>query len=294
MTLILRAVRFQQVNRACVFLCAMVLSVMLAGKSAAQPPQGGRFEVRPWEVGQFAEYQIIHFEDEGAKNRYKVSLVGQEKIGDKVYFWQQVDIFESVKHIKGELFRKNLTILALVEPLTPEMFQKDAAQYIQNGFFPRRAVKLKVQVLDGPFIEVDPAQYFSHQDVIETTPYSRTPDAMGKIDFSRMRFLDSHERITVPAGTMMCDHILVSTDAQREYFDEGFDLWRSASVPLLGIVKMEFSKTCYWEKRGYQNKKKVNSVQAFIAYLLHKRVPGRDRPDTYVAQLIDYGPVGYP
>lgn len=287
--------RFKNVNETRIALLILILGVIFVAVAtvaiAAERTNPLVFECLPWRVGQFVEYQIIHIENEGGKNRYKISLVGQETVNGKVYFWEKIDIFENIYYKKGELFKKNITFLALVEPLTTEKFIKDIAQYIQNGFFPKSAVRLKIQLSDGPFLEVNPSLYFSQQGIIEKTPYSHSPDAMGKIDFSRMKFANGGEKITVPAGTLECGHIFVNTDVQKEFFDEGFDLWRSSKVPLLGIVRMEFSKTAYWEKWFYRDgKKKINSMNSFIDYFFHKRILGRTSKDTYTIQLIDYGP----
>lgn len=269
-------------------LALTIPSVVAAGEQKS----GKAFECLPWKVGQFVEYQIVHLENEGTKNRYRISLVGEEKIGEKPYFWEKIDIFENVYYIKGELFRKNITLLALVEPLTSEKFSQDAARYIQNGFCPSKALKLKIQLSDGPFIEVNPASYFSHQGIIEETPYSFTPDAAGKIDFSRIKFSSGLEKINFAAGVLECEHIFVKTDRQKNYFDEGFDLWRSSKVPLLGIVKLKFSETLYWDKWAYRNEtKQIKSIKGLIRYFFKKRVPGRRRPDTYTIKLISYGQI---
>lgn len=260
--------------------------------SLAEQSRLPRFECLPWEVGQFVEYQIIHPENEGIKNRYKITLVSEEIRDGKVYFWEKIDIFENIYCKKGELFRKNITFLALVEPVTSDKYNRNIAQYIQNGFWPKDAVELKVQFYDGPFVDVNPSLYFAHQNIIEDTPYSRSPDALGRIDFSRMKLLNINEEVTVPSGTWECGHIFVSTEPQKEYFDEGFDLWRSPKVPLLGIVRMDFSKTAYWNKWFYRNSPKaISSIRNLLSYIMQKKILGRTRSDTYSAQLINYGPV---
>lgn len=275
-----------------IMLSLVFIYYFLTVMSLAEQSRLPEFECLPWEVGQFVEYQIIHPENEGIKNRYKITLVGKETRDGKVYFWEKIDIFENIYCKKGELFRKNITFLALVEPVTSEKYNKNIVKYIQNGFWPKDAVELKVQFFDGPFVDVNPSIYFAHQNIIEDTSYSRSPDALGRIDFSRMKFLNINEEVTVPAGTWECGHIFVITDPQKEYFDEGFDLWRSPKVPLLGIVRMDFSKTDYWNKWFYRNSPKaINSIQNFLNYIMQKRILGRTRSDTYTTQLINYGPV---
>lgn len=152
------------------------------------------------------------------------------------------------------------------------------------------AIRLKVRVSDSPFVDVDPKVCFSHQDVIEDTPYILSPEAMGKIDFSRMKVSKNNEIITVPAGDFNCSKIYVTTDSEKDYCDEGFSLWRSQQVPLLGIVRMEFSKTLYWEKWKYRNESgPFNTIKDFISYIYRKRVPGRRNSDTHIVNLLKYG-----
>jgi len=249
-------------------------------------------EVKPWEVGQFATYQIISFVDEGAgeQNRYEISIIGKEQENNVVYFWLQIEIYEFLLLSDRADLVKNITFQMLVPPLTTEEFTCNPAKYIANGFFPSNAVKLKVQIYDSDFIEVDLKEYFSHQNLIENTAYSMTPEAMGKIDFSRMQFSERPEEISVPSGKFRCDHILVNTNAANSYHDEGFDLWHSKNVPLLGIVRMDFSKTLYWEKWSYRNEgKAMKSFKDFLRHIYTKRVPGRRFSDIHQIILVNYG-----
>lgn len=247
------------------------------------------YEIMPWRVGQFVKYQILTPENEGEDNVYKVSLVKEEAIDGKVHFWMQIDIYELVK-IRRLEFKKNLTCQMLVSPIASEEFRDNPAKFISSGFSPERAVKMKIQIFDGPFVDVSPKEFFSHQEVIEDTGYSMTPEAMGKVDFSRLQFIPTKEKISVPAGDFNCIHFFVKTDVYREYYDEGIDLWRSPEVPLLGIVKMEFSKTYYWDKWSYRNEGgKIKSFPEFFSYLFNKRIDGRRRPDTHVIKLLSYG-----
>ncbi|HLG39371.1 MAG TPA: hypothetical protein VI461_06870, partial [Chitinophagaceae bacterium] len=185
---------------------------------------------------------------------------------------------------------KNITFQMLVPPVTTQEFSRNPEQYITNGFFPANAVRLKVQIYNNDFVEVDPKEYFTHQDLIEAMAYSITPEAMGEIDFSRMQLSEDPEKINVPAGTFLCDHIYVNTNMENAYYDEGFDLWRSQNIPLLGIVKINFSKTLYWEKWSHRNEgKTIGSFQDFLRYIYTKRVSGRRYPDDLIGALIDYG-----
>lgn len=278
-----------------VFILAFILAclnfpnVITLSTVTAEQVADKALDVMPWEVGQSVEYQIISMENTGGDNRYKFTLVGKEKVGEKIYFWERIDIYESNYYFGTTEFKKNITLLALVLPLNTNEFRSDPAQYISHGLFPTEALRLKIQIFDSQFIEVDPKTYFLHQDIIEKTPYSITPHAMGRINFSNMRISSSLEKISVPAGVFECQHIFVNTDMFKEYCDEGFDLWRSPKVPLLGIVKMEFSKTAYWEKWSYRNEpQKIKTVRDFFSYLFNRRISGRRRPDTHTVNLIGY------
>ena len=247
------------------------------------------FDVMPWEVGQFVEYQILTPEGEGEGNLYKVSLVGEETYRGEKYYWMQIDIYEMVQLRKPE-FTKNITLKMLVPPVTSDDFKKNPAEFIASGFSPKRAVKLKIQIFDNAFVDVAPDDFFSHQEIVESTPYLISPEAMGMVDFSKLQHCTAKEQVSVPAGDFYCEHLFVLTDPQQEYWDEGFDLWRSPKVPLLGVVKMEFSKTLYWEKWLYKNKMDMmKSFKDFLQFLYTKRVPGRRRPDTHWINLVRYG-----
>lgn len=278
-------------NKFFLFIYLCILSVSFSMDANAENNYKETFNIFPWQVGQFVEYQIISVESEGEDNRYKISIVGKEEIAGRIYFWLEIDIYELVmyRYRKPE-FKKNITFLMLVPPITSEEFSKDPSEYIANGFYPHNARKLKVQVYDGPFIEVDPILYFSHQNIIEETFYSFTPDAMGRVDFSRLQTSTGKEQVVVPAGSFECYHIFVNTNIHQEYWDEGFDLWRSPKVPLLGIAKMEFSKNLYWGKWSYRNEqKKINTIKDLLLCLYTKRVSGRRRSDTYTINLVNYG-----
>jgi len=248
------------------------------------------YSLMPWQVGQFVEYQVISFEGEGADNRYRIALVAKERVQGKEYFWLRIDIFSSVKDLRETKLKKNITFLCLLPEVRSCEFENNPAAFFKNGFFPSSAVKLKVQLFDGEFTEVDCREYFSYQSIIEDTPYSLTPDYLGNIDFTRMHVLDRMEQILVPAGSFFCKHFYVKTDISRSYTDEGFDLWQSSAVPLLGVVKVEFSKTLFWEKWSYKYETgQIRSGKEILSRFFTKRVPGRRREDTCIIKLVNYG-----
>ena len=272
------------------WICSLAFILPIAASSQADiclAEAQNPYAVKPWEVGQSVLYQIITMEGESAWNRYKISITGQEEISGKHYFWVQIDISEGeIVHGHNTIDRKltrNISFKALVPPKGSDVFFNDPAGFISTGISPSEAIKLFVRVGKSLWSEEDPKAFFQHQDVLESTPYSQTPHAKAKIDFGKLKVDRDLSDVTVPAGAIPSWHFFVKTTPDEEYWQEGFDLWRSAEIPILGLVKMEFSKTDYWEKAAYQNG---------LAHrrLFSQRVPGRTRPDTCTILLLDYEP----
>ncbi len=253
------------------------------------------YEIIPWQVGQYAVYQIITMEGEGRGNRYKISIVGEETLNGEKLYWLQLDIYEEItvygyNTVKKELV-KNISFKSLSKPKDTLSFIRDPAVFISEGIFPDSAIKLAVQVGQGRWHWMDPKSLSSFQRVIDTTDYSLTPHAKGRINFSRLKVDDNKTYIKTPAGNFDCYHFYISTFKTDDYFDEGFDLYRNNLIPILGLVKLEFSKTLYWEKYAYRNESDSKStLVSFIKGLYKRRVPGRRRPDTCVMLIVDYGP----
>jgi len=252
------------------------------------------FEVMPWKVGQFAVYQIISMEGEDTGNRYAITLTGEEVVEGRPYFWMTIDIWSNSRRYGHNTVmredKKSVSFKALVPVLNTEIFSADFAAVIARGVFPGNAIKLSVQFEDGPWYPVDPKTFFSHQEVIEDTPYSLTPHSCGRINYNKLLVDKQASFIKTETGDFACYYFSVDTGITDEFCDEGFGLWRSGSVPILGIVRMEFSKTNYWEKWEYQYREKNKKNRSFgLRSLYEKRVPGRRRSDTCTAVLIDYG-----
>ncbi len=95
-----------------IFIC--IFLILIHPAYPAVSPETDRFKVLPWEVGQYATYQVVSIENESIDNRYKFSLVGKEKINNMVYFWMEIEISE------GPHKKANCVIRALVPPLTSE------------------------------------------------------------------------------------------------------------------------------------------------------------------------------
>ncbi len=270
----------------------IVLVYFYAGCFAADGVDRAPFEILPWRVGQYVVYQITTFEGEGAQNRYKISIIAEEKIGRKTYFWVQADIWEHVtfygfNKIESQL-KKNLSFKYLIAPITTEDFFTNTSHYIQRGLFPDHCLKLGVQIGDGPWQWIEPGQLFGCQQVIERTPYAETPHAQGRIDFNKLQIAPDRETIDSPAGKFLCYRLSVMTGPREDYCDEGFELWRNPQVPIVGLVKLEFSITGYWEKwlwRRQHNKTLLDKIKSFYT----RGVAGRRRPDTCVMTLIEYG-----
>jgi len=252
------------------------------------------FEIMPWRVGQYVIYQIISMENEGADNRYKFSLIGKERIGNETYFWLETDIYESIVNQAynktNKELRKNISFKALVAEGTTTSFIDNPSRFILTGLFPGQAKRLLLQIGNGQWHEINPQVFFSFQRIIEDTPYSLTPYAKGEINFTKLKINEEPEVAVVPVGTFDCYHFFVKTLPNEEYWYEGIDLWRSPNVPILGLVKMEFSKTLYWEKWEYRNRiESINTPLKYIKSLFKKRVSGRRRPDTHTIMLLEYG-----
>lgn len=274
-------------------------SVFIFGKQAQCSAilEGSPYRIMPWHVGQFAVYQIISVEGEERENRYKVSIVGEEEINGKKYFWVKLDVWESYieygYNSKEKRFKKNISFKALVPPLNTEAFIDDPAGVIYHGIFPRHALKLAVQINEDNWLMVDPKDFFNHQQIIEDTPYSLTPHAEGTIDFTQLKIDKIPHTVKSPAGNVSCFRFFVDTKVNEPYWFEGFDLWRSPEIPILGLVKMEFSKTKYWKKWEYKDKLQDGQIKKDwkwpFTYLYKKRVPGRRNPDNCVMLLVEYG-----
>jgi len=278
------------------FISFLILKIIIfvVGHNAAYA-QEDAYEVLPWRVGQYVVYEVISIEGEGVGNRYKISLVDEEKIDGVQYFWMEIEVYESVvEYGHNEIakkLQKNISLKMLVPPKNKLSFIADPARFISWGIFPEESIRLAVQFSDGQWHWINPEDFFGHQDIILDTPYSLTPHAKGKINFDKMKIEKNPEKIIAPAGEFLCHHFFVDTSLTEQYYDEGLDLWRSSVIPILGLVKMEFSKTQYWQKLAYRKKfKPRNNLLDTIKSLYERRVPGRESPDTYTLLLLDYGP----
>jgi len=270
-----------------------VLNHVSIGLAAEQDP----YAVKPWEVGQYVLYQIVTFEGEGKNNRYEISLTGKENVEGKTFFWMQIDIYENfIYHgynTKTQKLEKNVSFIALVPPKDRTSFVNNPSLFLSDGVLPKDAVKLAMQIKNGDWHWVDPKNIFSHQHIIEDTPYILTPDAKGKIDFSKLKIDPDPMIMATQSGDAIpqCYHFFVHTTVEDEYWDEGLDVWRSSEIPILGIVRMDFSQTQYWDKWSHRNEHPLKrTFLDFFHELYKKRVPGRRNPDTCIVRLLDYGP----
>jgi len=243
------------------------------------------FSLCPWKVGQFAEYQIIGFYEAGEEDRYKVSIVGKELIAEKDFFWLRLDLSSDRK--------KEITLKALVRPLSSQEFALKPELYISEGLILlfKNARKLIISLNDGKSYEVPPKDFLNHPDPLKGTFYKNIPDEINKIDYLKMRYNENLIKVRVLAGTFDCYHFGVTTSEFDSFTDEGFDMWRSPQVPLLGIVKMEFSKTesiKKWNHKYNNLLSEGNWLSRLYTYFFIRRVPGsRELKDTFVMNLVD-------
>lgn len=240
----------------------------------------GAFDILKWEVGQYAVYQVISIENASFDNRYKFSIINEEEVGGKKFFWIEMAIFEG----GCDTLEKTALFRVLMSPVTTEEFSKNPCMFIKNGFFPYNALKIYAQFEASVMEELSLESIAASQGVIEDNDYVLTPDALGRINCDNLEISSDIEAINTDFGQLNCYRLSVITSFQEDFHDEGITLWRSSQVPFLGIVRMEFSQTNYWEKY-YERTKQLNFFEA----LFYKVVPGRERPDIYRINLIDYG-----
>ncbi len=262
-----------------------VFGVLLNVKMCFSEIENDCFKLCPWQVGQFVEYQIISLEDLGQENRYRISIVGKEYAENSDYFWIILDVFSGNK--------REISFKALVEPLDSIKFAERPDLYISEGmlFLLRNARRLIIVMDDNSSHEISAAEFFNASDVLKDSLYKYMPAAKNQIDYTKMKFRKAMEMVPVPAGIFDCYHFSVSTTAHDSYTDEGFDLWRSPSVPFLGIVKMEFSKSEYlkkWNHRYSQQMSAGSWLSKLYTHFFLRRVPA-ERKDNYTLKLADYG-----
>ena len=145
---------------------------------------------------------------------------------------------------------------------------------------------------DGSKYEISPDVIENQPPILNGSFYEQIPDEKGIINYSKMKFRNRREKIVVPAGLFECYRFSVITDEKDTFSDEGFDLWRSEIVPILGMVRMEFSKTQYYRKRDYKinsSLKRKNWFERIFVLFFNKNIPGREREDMHLLQLLKFG-----
>jgi len=251
---------------------------------------GEQFKLYPLKVGQYVEYQIIGLQNKNKKDRYRISVTGKRVINGNEYFWIQMDIFSQGK--------RELSFKALTSWFNQKEFFKKPEAVISEGmlFIFKSSEKLLMSNNgESQYLEVAPEIFLNDSDILKNSFYSDTPYEKNKVDYSKMLIYKNAEPIAVPAGDFKCYHFQVQTQEWEDYQDEGFDLWRSKDVPLLGIVKMEFSKTAYNKKWHYQYSRllsKSNWLGRIYAYFFIRR-PKDNRRDTFLMRLLDYNTASY-
>lgn len=242
----------------------------------------GPYELSPWKVGQFAEYQVITIEDQGEEDIYRLSIESLEKHEDRDYFWIRLDIFREGKRI--------LSFRALVNPMASREFAEEPAFYISEGILSlfKNAKKVLIISEDGESYEISKDVLFEPENIFEGTMYKALPEYKNKVDYTKMKVFSSKEKILTNTGEFSCYHFQIKTTKYDAYTDEGIDLWRSEKVPFLGIVRLEFSKSDFRSKYNYRYYEKAKD-KGWMQKLKLKRINDRDRKDTYLIKLINYG-----
>ena len=90
-------------RKSIIFLIAMVLSLMLVSGVSAQgmipdaPPwidDVPQMDPVPWEVGQFAAYNIdVEVEGESMNADLRFAIIGEEQIDGDNFFWFEFDVY---------------------------------------------------------------------------------------------------------------------------------------------------------------------------------------------------------
>lgn len=266
-----------------VFICVLVsLSIVCVPCfSLEQIDSIGTYPIR---VGQFAEYKIVSLENNGTDNRYIIRVVKKERLEEVDHFLLRLDIYESGK--------RQISFSGLIKPSAFIDFSKDPEAFISKGlmFLFSNAKHLMLILEDNSAFEIDPNVFNERPKIFGDTFFEDIPDEKNEVDFSKLIISSTEKKITVPAGDYDCYHFQVKTFKNDAYTDEGFDLWRSRQVPFLGIVKAEFSKTEYAEKRKAWYLKFLDSrtwIGKIYANLFIRKVKSRDRSDVYTMTLLN-------
>jgi hypothetical protein len=166
------------------------------------------FKFKPWQVGQWVEYELDTPEKAGIMH-FKYSLVGQEKIEGKNYFWYESRI---INYTMGDTTFSKL--------LTPERFEGVPIRFLTKADA-------------GSPIEEDIA---TASDIKNLRPFPFTED---DIEEGRQK----SEKVTVKAGTFFCIQSKIKTKGERfglEYGNVDWDVWVNSKVPICGVVKASF------------------------------------------------------
>lgn len=246
------------------------------------------FELAPWQVGQFVEYRSIGFDDMGMENRYKISVVGREFVKDNNLFWIRLDIFS---HGIREISFK-----ALVDPFQTTEFADAPHCYISEGIMLllKNSQELILILKNGREIKSTPDIVFQSSPDFSDTFYVSNPEEKNIVDYSKLNWSNKTSQVSTPAGKFdSAYHFFVKTASVDGYTDTGFDLWRSASVPFLGVVRLEFSKTKFYAKKRYKeelNKSKKSLLDKIYEHIFINPIKRLYMKDTYyLMELVDYG-----
>jgi hypothetical protein len=243
----------------------------------------GCFSVMPFKVGQFVEYRIISLENLSQENRYLISVVDEERLDGVKHFWIQLDIY-------GDQIRE-ISFRTLVPSYNSNDFAQNPREHISEGLFYlfKKAKRMIIISRNGEEYEIDKNDLFQQPNILSDTFYMDIPDEKNRVDYSKLKYSDRSETIKTPVDDFQCFHFQVATANTDEYYDEGFDLWRSPKVPFLGIVRMEFSKTEYFKKQQSNRNKALNGMnifERFFAGALLKNSEYKDRKDVYTMELV--------
>ncbi|MFH1094418.1 MAG: hypothetical protein V1739_09775 [Candidatus Omnitrophota bacterium] len=246
------------------------------------------FIIADWDVGQFAEYRVIGFDDMGIENSYRLTIIGKEMFEGEKCFWLRYDI------INRDI--NEITFRALVSPITAYEFSLDPAGYIEGGALAilRCSKKLFVSFQGSRETEVEVSELFVNTLLENDSCYTDVPDEKEAVDFSRLTWDCAATSISTPAGVIdECYGFRVTTRLDDPEWDTGMDFFRSANVPFLGIVRIEFSKTRFREKLQFQqdiSERNCSWFERLWTHIFVRPVKRMWLEDTwYCIELIDFG-----
>jgi len=193
----------------------------------------GDFLIRPWTVGQTATYQtkIFHNDQLAGTLTTTYSVVGQEKIKGKNYFWLEEE------HLWKETGNDSI-LKVQVRPFKATHFENS----VEN--FPRTLVKRRMMVLTGDGISESKGSLKTLNSIENGPDPLEAPNYLSRF----YRFV-SKEKVTVKAGVFDAEKLRCSLSEPSAGVLKSSsgtsgkykitDTWGSPKIPIVGVIKSE-------------------------------------------------------